>query len=95
MDDKKIVLVLILLAGTAEAGEAIFVESGQPKLVKEEGRPWTREAGYLECAGTGAVLYAGQALGEGDFRIAATLTIFDLKRSAASFTFDGEQPFWI
>jgi sialidase-1 len=93
MNDKKIVLVLILLAGTAEASEAIFVESGQPKRVQEEGRPWTREAGYLECAGIGAVLYAGQALGEGDFRIAATLTIFDLKRSAASFTFDGNSHF--
>jgi hypothetical protein len=86
-------LVPVLLAGAAWAGEAIFVESGQPKLVKEEGGPWTREAGFLECAGTGPILFAAQALGAGDFRIAATLTIYDLKDSAASFTFDGANHF--
>jgi len=85
--------VPVLLASAAWAGEAVFVESGQPKLVKEEGGPWTREAGFLECAGTGPILYAAQALGAGDFRIAATLTIFDLKNSAASFTFDGASHF--
>ncbi len=85
--------VPVLLASAAWAGEAVFVESGQPKLVKEEGGPWTREAGFLECAGTGPILYAAQALGAGDFRIAATLTIFDLKNSAASFTFDGANHF--
>jgi sialidase-1 len=85
--------VSAVLAGAAWGGEAIFVESGQPKLVKEEGGPWTRQAGFLECAGTGPILFAGQALGDGDFRIAAMLTIFDLKDSAASFTFDGASHF--
>jgi hypothetical protein len=30
-------VLFVLLAGTTSAGEAVFVESGQPKLVKEAG----------------------------------------------------------
>ncbi|MFW6163557.1 MAG: exo-alpha-sialidase, partial [Planctomycetota bacterium] len=79
---------IAFLAG-AHAGEVVFVEDGKPKAVRVVGEPWRQGDGYIKCGGTGNYLYAGQALGDGDFRIEARLTILKLARSAASFTFAG------
>ncbi len=71
----------------------MFVADGQPVLIREEGKAWTRGDGYLECGGVGNILWAGQALGAGDFTIRASLTILNLARSAASFVIDGKSHF--
>ncbi|HJN17441.1 MAG TPA: sialidase family protein, partial [Armatimonadota bacterium] len=71
----------------------MFIEGGIPKLVREEGEIWTRGDGYTECSGVGNFLWAGKAIGEGDFRIEAELEIHKLGRSAASFVIDGDSHF--
>jgi len=78
----------LLATFAVEGGEIVFVQKGAAKLVREEGRRWTRGKGYLECSGTNNFLYAGKALGAGDLHIKATLTIFKLRSSAASFVID-------
>lgn len=47
------VLMLLIIAwpvARCPAEEAIFVESGQAKDVKEHQRTWERETGYIECS---------------------------------------------
>ena len=66
-----------------------FVIDGYPRRVREDGERWTRGEGYLECSGRDNFLWAGRALGGGDFRIEAELEILKLGRSAASFVVDG------
>jgi len=88
--------VSVLSEGGASAAvgeKTVFVEQGVPKLVCEEGKPWKRGEGYIECSGCGNFLHAGRVLGDGDFRIAARLRIFKLARSAASFFIDGRSHF--
>ena len=75
------------------ADSAVFVDAGKPISVREEGRPWVRGGGYLELQGVNSILWAGNALGRGDFRIRAELTIFDLGKSAASFVIDEKSHF--
>ena len=81
------------VASTMSAQETVFINSGVPELVREEGEAWQRGEGYVECQGVDNLLLAGRSIGSGDFRIRATLTIFDLARSAASFVIDGRNHF--
>ena len=71
----------------------VFVEGGKAKLVREEGKAWEIGEGYRECQGLHNILYAGKAIGQGDFHISARLTIFELARSAASFVIDDKSHF--
>ena len=88
-----VLLLSCALAAMAGAGEVAFVENGAPKLVRVVGKPWKRGKGCIECGGTGNFLYAAKAIGSGDFHIKARLTILKLRRSAATFTFDGKSHF--
>ena len=90
-------LTVLALYGTglpeALAERTVFVEKGVAKLVTERGRPWKRGPGYVECGGYDNFLYAGRVLGEGDFRIGATLCIHKLAGSSASFLIDARSHF--
>ncbi len=83
----------VLLPAVAMAGEVAFVEKGVPKLVREVGAEWKQGEGFLECGGVNNFLYAGKALGPGDFRVKARLAISNLKSSAASFVLEGHSHF--
>ena len=77
-------------------GSSVFVAKGEAQLAHEVGKTWTRGAGYLECSGMRHYLYAGKALGPGDFQVRARLSLEKLDDTAASvelgeshFGFDG------
>jgi len=79
------------------ATEAVFVEKGSARSVREIGNAWTEKRGTIECGGTGNFLVAGKAVGAGDFRIHARLSLEQLDGTAASlviggnhFGFDGQ-----
>ena len=78
---------------TGDRTTAVFVQAGNPVLVREVGAAWSRGPEYLECQGLHNLLYAGNALGDGDFRITVRLAILDLARSAASFVIDDHSHF--
>jgi len=80
-----LVFAVLHVGAQAEGTEAVFVEKGVPKLVREEGRRWKRAQGYLECAGYNNYLFGGRMVGAGDFHVKAQLAIHGLARSAASF----------
>jgi len=86
---KHTLIALVLLAAAAAdraAGAgAVFVAKGEPKLATDAGRKWRRGDGYLEATGKTPKLYAGKAIGAGDFHIKARLRILNLRRSAAIF----------
>jgi len=82
-----------LLPMMGATGEVAFAEKGVAKLVREIGAKWKQGEGFIECQGAGNLLYAGKALGPGDFHVRARLAISGLKNSAASFTFDGHSHF--
>ena len=87
--------LFVLAPGARGAAEAQthFVQDGKAKLVREEGKAWTRGDGYLECSGTGSYLVAGKAICGGDFHIKARLTILKLAVTAASVSFDRSSNF--
>ena len=87
------ILGVLGLAYPVVGGDVLFVDHGIPTLVRVEGKPWARREGTIECGGLNNYLYAGKALGAGDFHIKARLTILKLANSAASFTLDGESHF--
>ncbi len=72
---------------------AVFVDDGDLKLVREEGEQWRAGDGYVECQGVNNILWAGNAIGAGDFHVRAELTIHALARSAATFEIDGSSHF--
>ena len=78
---------------SGQCSEVAFVEKGAAKLVREVGAKWKQAEGVLECGGVNNFLYAGKALGSGDFHIKARLAISGLKGSAASFVFEGHSHF--
>jgi len=81
-----VTILLALSCLAACAGEAVLVENGVPKAVRQDGKAWTQGNGYLECGGTGNYLMAERSLGAGDFRIRARLSLHGLGGTAASFT---------
>jgi BNR repeat-like domain len=85
--------VAFALAGTAETSRTVFVEGGRPKLVSERGVPWGQEGGTLACSGPHNLLYAGRAVGNGDFRIHVALTLDAVAHTAASFAIDDRSHF--
>ncbi|MEX2214476.1 MAG: sialidase family protein [Phycisphaeraceae bacterium] len=86
-------VLFALTTSCALAADSIYVESGAPKAVKEEGGSWKRGDAYLEKTGEGPILFADQAAGKGDLHIKLTLAITNLTKSAASFTFEGKSHF--
>ena len=89
-----VTLALLLVLGStvaaADAGrgsEVVFVHNGQARSVREIGDKWTTKEGALVCGGTGNFLVAGKALGAGDFRIRARLSLERLDGTAASVAF--------
>ena len=87
---------LVTAATVGAAEKMVFVEDGQPKLVRPQGLGWTSQDGALACGGTGNFLVAGKAVGTGDFHIRARLSLDRLQATAASlviganhFGFDG------
>ena len=91
-----VVLSLALLqlqAAAQDPPKTVFVEDGVPKLVREEGAAWQTEDGCIECTGTGNLLYAGRAIGAGDFHIYAKLALLKLEHTAASFVIDERSHF--
>ena len=90
------VVAWLVVAGAwrpARAAETVFVAGGQPKLVREQGRRWTRGKGCLEGGGVGNVLVAGRAVGAGDCHVRVRLKILKMKNSAASFVIGGRSHF--
>jgi hypothetical protein len=95
-----VILALALLpfpGGFVAAEEAVFVETGSARSVREIGGQWTGREGALVGGGAGSFLVAGKALGAGDFRIRARLSLERLDGTAASlviggnhFGFDGQ-----
>ncbi|HUT35951.1 MAG TPA: sialidase family protein [Planctomycetota bacterium] len=86
-------LVAAALLPAMAGGEVAFVEKGAAKLVREVGAKWKQAEGALECGGVSNFLYAGKALGPGDFHVKARLAISGLKSSAASFVLEGHSHF--
>jgi len=80
--------VLHAPAAFAQAQAVVFLASGVPQLVREEGEAWKRGDGFLECGGVNNYLWAGKSLGAGDFHVKARLTVSNLAKSAASFVLD-------
>ena len=71
------------------AEEAVFVEKGNARSVREIGNKWTCKEGALVCGGMGNFLVAGKAVGAGDFRIRARLSLRQLDGTAASLVVGG------
>ena len=67
--------------------EAVFVQEGNTRSAREIGNKWTSKDGTLVCSGTGNFLVAGKAVGAGDFRIRARLSLEQLDGTAASLAF--------
>ncbi len=90
---RMIAVALAVLTAPARAQDRqtiVFIDAGKPAHMKVIGKPWTTQAGRIECEGSGDRrdrLVTGHAIGPGSFRVKARLTIFDLDRGAGSFRF--------
>jgi len=73
--------------------ETVFVEDGQPKLVREDGKAWEAGEGYVQCSGQGNFLFAGRAIGAGDFHVRVELALVELAHTAATFAIDERSHF--
>ena len=73
----------------AAAEETAFVEEGNAHDVREIGNQWTCKEGSLVCGGVNNFLVAGKAVGVGDFRIRARLSLERLDGTAASLLIGG------
>jgi len=85
-------VALLLLPSSSElvaAEEAVFVEKGNARLVREIGAKWMQKDGALVCGGTGNYLVTEKAVGAGDFRIRARLSLERLDGTAASLVIGG------
>ena len=86
-------LLLVVQSGTivaddvSQVSEVVFVQEGNARSVRVIGNKWTSKEGALVCGGTGNLLVAGKALGAGDFRIRARLSLERLDGTAASLAF--------
>ena len=72
--------------GTA-AEEAVFVEKGNARSVFEVGSKWKSKKGSMAGGGMGNYLVAERAVGTGEFRIRARLSLERLDGTAASLAF--------
>ena len=69
-------LVLASPGAACAAEQTVFVEGGQPKLIRPVGRKWRFEKDYIEFwDGPRSLLYAGREIGEGDFHLTAKLAV--------------------
>jgi len=75
--------------GLVAAEEAVFIEKGNVCAVRELGVKWTRKDDTLVCGGMGNFLIASKAVGVGDFRIRARLSLQRLDGTAASLVIGG------
>ena len=57
-----IIAVLSAYNGAPAADEAVFVERGSARSVREIGSKWTCKEGALVCGGTGNFLVAGKTI---------------------------------
>ncbi len=80
----------VLLACSAGAAEAVFVDGGEAQGTRIEGKAWKQGEGYLECTGVNNFLFAGRSLGPGDFHVRATLSLTTFEHTAATFMLDGD-----
>jgi len=81
--------LLLAQGGALAADEAVIVEQGNARSVREIGNRWTCKEGSLVCGGTGNFLVAEKAVGAGDFRIRARLSLQRLDGTAASLVIGG------
>jgi len=82
----RILAVICVAGGVSTAEEAVFVEKGRPKCVKQIGpQKWKQANSYLECFGERNYLYAGKILAPGDFHIRTRLSLQLLDNTEASF----------
>ncbi|MFC1806273.1 SGNH/GDSL hydrolase family protein, partial [Planctomycetota bacterium] len=77
--------ILTLLKPAAGKQRAVFIGTGEPVQLARGLESWKRGKGYLEAGGTDKELWAGKAIGKGDFHVTARLAILKLARSAAAF----------
>ena len=81
----RLACLLATVPGAAAGEKAVFVDAGEPALVGRGIKGWTRGKGTIEAGGTSKELWAGKALGKGDFHVTAKLAIHKLAKSAAAF----------
>ena len=72
-----------------EVATTIFVENGNPRLIRQLGYAWEFEPGHIEIEGYKSILYAGRAVGEGDFHLRARLTI-PTQKDSPTFVASGD-----
>ena len=76
---------LALVASLGAAEKLTVVAAGKAEATREIGAAWEKTPQGLAAEGTGRFLYAPKALGAGDFRVTAKLSLARLDGSAASF----------
>jgi len=88
-----VLLGLSLFGLATNAAETrVFVKAGKAVDARVMGNGWKETSGALVGSGVGQFVKAGQALGPGDFRIKARLSLDALEHTAASF-FIGDNHF--
>lgn len=84
-----IIALLSAYNGALAADEAVFIEKGNARSVREMGSKWTCKEGSLVCGGMGNFLLGRKAVAAGDFRIRARLSLQRLGGTAASMVLGG------
>lgn len=82
-------MAVVVANASVAAEEAVFVEKGNARSVREIGNKWTSEKGSLVCSGKGNCLIAAKAVGAGDFQVRARLSLDRLDGTAASLMIGG------
>src|SRR5687768_407316 len=80
-----VLLAVCSCATVVQAKAVVFVDGGKALSVDGQTRGWSPSDAGLRSAGRDARLFAGEGLGDGDFRVTAELTIDKLDGSAATF----------
>jgi len=80
-------LLACAVCTVTRASEAVFVQNGQARSAQGIGNKWTYKDGSLVCGGKDNFLVAGKAVGTGDFRICARLSLERFDGTAASLAF--------
>lgn len=89
-------LVLVCSPGTSQPSgpaEAHVVKDGIAQGVRVYGDDWTHADGYLEGTGQWNFLHADRGIGAGDFQVRVRMSIQNVRNSAASFVFQGNNHF--
>ncbi len=89
---KQVLVMIVLLSSlcppTRAAQKEWFVREGQAEQVRQAGQRWKAGDGRLEGSGMGNYLYAARSIREGDFVLAARISLDALNHTAASFMLD-------